>query len=76
MNISVSVLATEIEFTQAAMVVQLDDGRSISVPLDWFPTLKQATPVQLNNWRFIGEGVGIHWEDLDEDISVAGLLKS
>jgi len=76
MNISVSVLARDIEFTQDTMVVHLADGRSVSVPLDWFPSLKEASKAQLENWRFIGEGVGIHWEDLDEDISVAGLLRS
>ena len=76
MNISVNVLAKEIEFTQDTMVVHLDDGRSISVPLEWFPTLRDARKSQLENWRFIGDGVGIHWEDLDEDISIAGLLRS
>jgi hypothetical protein len=54
--------------------IQLTDGREISVPLEWFPTLRGATETQRNNWRLIGRGVGIHWEDLDEDISVAGLL--
>jgi hypothetical protein len=76
MNISVSVLAKDIEFTQDTMIVHLEDGRSISVPLDWFPSLRDASKAQLENWRFIGEGLGIHWEDLDEDISVAGLLRN
>ena len=76
MNISVSVLAKDIEFTQDTMIVHLEDGRSISVPLKWFPTLRNASKDQLENWHFIGEGVGIHWEDLDEDISIAGLLRS
>jgi hypothetical protein len=52
----------------------LSDGRVISVPLEWFPALRKATAKQRNNWRLIGKGVGIHWEDLDEDISVEGLL--
>jgi hypothetical protein len=56
------------------MSVQLSDGRVISVPLEWFPALRKATAKQRNNWRLIGKGVGIHWEDLDEDISVEGLL--
>ena len=76
MNISVSVVAKDIDFTQDTMIVHLEDGRSISVPIDWFPALKDASKAELENWRFIGEGVGIHWADLDEDISVAGLLRS
>ena len=76
MNISVSALAKDIEFTLETMIVHLEDGRSISVPLKWFPTLRNASKDQLKNWRFIGDGVGIHWEDLDEDISIAGLLRS
>jgi len=54
--------------------IELADGREISVPLEWFPSLRDATEAQRSNWRLIGRGVGIHWEDLDEDISVAGLL--
>jgi hypothetical protein len=50
------------------------DGRELSVPINWFPSLRDATPEQRNNWRFIGEGEGIHWKDLDEDILVEGLL--
>jgi hypothetical protein len=54
--------------------VLLLDGREISVPLEWFPKLRDATTAQRKNWRLIGGGYGIHWEDLDEDISVAELL--
>jgi hypothetical protein len=54
--------------------VQLSDGREISTPLDWFPKLRNATPEQRSHWKLIGKGVGIHWDDLDEDLSVAGLL--
>jgi Protein of unknown function (DUF2442) len=50
------------------------DGREISVPLDWFPRLQQATDEERQRWELIGNGVGIHWEAIDEDISVAGLL--
>ncbi len=57
-----------------AVVVDLSDGRTISVPLAWFPRLTYATQPEQNNWRLIGKGYGIHWEDLDEDISVEGLL--
>ena len=66
--------ARTVEFVTDAFVVHLEDGRSLSVPLEWFPRLRDATPEQRNNWRFIGPGTGIHWPDIDEDISVAGLL--
>ena len=56
--------------------MDLLDGRRISVPLEWFPKLSRATPEQRRNWRWIGGGIGIHWEDLDEDISIEGLLKA
>ncbi|HID88013.1 MAG TPA: DUF2442 domain-containing protein [Anaerolineae bacterium] len=70
----VTALAVTVRFDGEMLHIQLTDGREISVPLEWFPTLRDATEVQRNNWRLIGRGVGIHWEDLDEDISVAGLL--
>jgi hypothetical protein len=66
--------ARRVEFVPDALVVHLEDGRSLSVPLQWFPRLRDATPEQRNNWRLIGPGTGIHWPDIDEDISVAGLL--
>jgi len=50
------------------------DGRTITVPVAWFPRLLHGAPVKRSNWRLIGSGEGIHWPDLDEDISVAGLL--
>jgi hypothetical protein len=56
------------------MYVRLADGREIGVPLEWFPLLRDATPEQREHWRLIGGGVGIHWQDLDEDLSVARLL--
>jgi hypothetical protein len=56
--------------------VQLSDGREISAPLEWFPRLRDASPEQRANWRLIGRGIGIHWPDIDEDISVESLLKS
>ncbi len=55
--------------------VNLADGRTISVPLAWFPRLLEATPKQRAEWELIGEGIGIHWEAIDEDISVASLLQ-
>jgi hypothetical protein len=66
--------ARRVEFVPDAFVVYLDDGRSLSVPLEWFPLLRDATPEQRANWELIGLGIGIHWPELDEDISVAGLL--
>ena len=60
--------------TEETLTVELSDGRTLSVPLAWFPRLCHASPEECNNWRLIGKGHGIHWEDLDEDISVEGLL--
>lgn len=56
------------------MIVFLEDGRELAVPLEWFPNLRDATNEQLTNWRFIGKGEGIHWPELDEDILVERLL--
>ncbi len=56
------------------LTAELSDGRTISVPLDWYPRLTHATPAERDNWRLIGAGEGIHWPDLDEDISVEGLI--
>lgn len=66
--------ARTVEFIPDAFVVHLVDGRSLTVPLEWFPRLRDATPEQRSHWRLIGPGTGIHWPDIDEDISVAGLL--
>src|ERR1700720_186129 len=57
-----------------SLAVELSDGRTITVPLAWFPRLLHGTRAQRSNWRLIGSGEGIHWPDLDEDISVASLL--
>jgi len=70
------VLALTVRFTPDALLVALSDGREISTPLEWFPRLRDATPVQRKNWRLIARGIGIHWEDVDEDISVATLLRT
>jgi len=56
------------------LIVDLADGRTITVPLAWFPRLAHGTPAERANWRLIGSGEGIHWPDLDEDISIASLL--
>jgi hypothetical protein len=66
--------AVDVRVTEDNLSVELSDGRTISVPLGWFPRLEYATPSERANWRLIGNGRGIHWEDIDEDISVEGLL--
>lgn len=66
--------AENVTVTTDALSVDLSDGRTISVPLAWFPRLLHASPKERANWRLIGKGQGIHWEDLDEDISVENLL--
>ena len=71
---AVTPLATGIRFTKDMLYVQLADGREVGAPLEWFPKLRKATAAQRNSWRLIGRGVGIHWEGLDEDLSVAGVL--
>ncbi|MBF0501534.1 MAG: DUF2442 domain-containing protein [Candidatus Riflebacteria bacterium] len=64
-----------VRFSKETIVVDLMDGRSISAPLTWYPRLLHATPAQRNNWSLCGGGFGIHWEDLDEDLSTHGLLR-
>ena len=66
--------ATYVYFDAERLHVRLSDGREISAPLGWFPRLYHATDDQRKQWELIGQGVGIHWEAIDEDISVAGLL--
>lgn len=70
-----SVLAMDVHFTDDAMLVMLSDGREISVPLEWFPRLRDATPEQRKKWRLIARGIGMHWDEIDEDISVTTLLR-
>lgn len=60
--------------TDDTLAVDLADGRTISVPLAWYPRLLHGTSEERNNWRFIGDKEGIHWSDLDEDISIENLL--
>jgi hypothetical protein len=69
-------MASDVWFDSHLMHVRLLDGREINVPIEWFPKLRSATEEQRKKWRLIGKGVGIHWEDLDEDISIAGLLST
>jgi hypothetical protein len=72
---SAGALAVDVSCTGDTLTVVLTDGRTISAPLAWFPRLLGATPKQRADWELIGGGIGIHWESVDEDISVASLLK-
>lgn len=65
----------DVHFTEDVMSVDLMDGRTITVPLAWYPRLRHATPEQLAHWQECGGGYGIHWPDIDEDISTEGLLR-
>ena len=67
-------MASDVWFDKDMMHLRLMDGRELSVPIEWFPRLRDAKDEQRKKWRLIGNGVGIHWEELDEDISVAALL--
>ena len=66
--------AQDVVVTESTLTVDLDDGRTISAPLAWYPRLVHGTAEERNNWRISGAGWGIQWPDLDEDISVKGLL--
>ncbi len=78
MNISTielkDVSASHVMVTDEALIVDLSDGRTVSVPLGWYPRLVNGSKEEREDWRLIGEGTGIHWEKLDEDIEVASLL--
>jgi len=65
----------DVHFTNDTISVDLMDGRTITVPLTWYPRLLKATPAQRNNWQKSGGGYGIHWPDIDEDLSTEGLLR-
>ncbi len=74
LTINVEPLATDVTFGEDSFSVTLADGREVSVPLEWFPRLRDATEDQRGAWRLIGGGIGIHWEAIDEDISVESVL--
>lgn len=69
-----NVRAMDVTLSEDALTVDLDDARTISVPLAWYPRLWHGTPEERNNWEITGAGNGIHWPELDEDVSVEGLL--
>ena len=66
--------AQDLRFDDEMLIVRLDDGRELHVPLEWFPSLRDATEAERADWRFIGGGIGVHWEQLDEDLSIRGML--
>jgi hypothetical protein len=68
-------LAIDVEFPADMLHVTLKDGREIAAPLDWFPRLQKATARERKNWQLIGGGLGIRWDEIDEDISVESLLR-
>jgi hypothetical protein len=70
------VMAVDVKVTDDRLLVVLAAGRELATPLAWFPILAEATDEQRRNWRLIGRGHGIHWPDIDEDISVASLLRA
>jgi hypothetical protein len=73
--IEVDPLAERIEFTVDELIVCLVDGRKVSVPMTWYPRLAAADDKQRAHWELLGDGQGVHWPDIDEDLSVSGILK-
>ena len=67
--------AKNVRVTDRELVVELRDGRVVSVPLAWYPRLAEGSPRERRRWELLGPGIGIHWPDLDEDISIGGLLR-
>ena len=75
-SITLEARAEKVKVTDRELIVHLVDGRKLEIPLSWFPKLFHATPSKRNRCRLIGNGIGIHWPDLDEDLSVSGLMAS
>lgn len=67
--------AVDVSFTKTALHIVLADGREVWAPLEWFPRLREANEAERNNWRFIGNGIGVHWPAIDEDISISTLMR-
>jgi len=74
-TITIQPLAVDVSCNSDKLQVVLADGREISVPLEWYPRLLDATPRERNDWQLLGGGLGIHWESLDEDVTVESLLR-
>jgi uncharacterized protein DUF2442 len=75
-TVKVDATAVDVTIMDDRILVVVADGRELAAPLAWFPRLADATPDQRRNWRLIGRGQGIHWPEVDEDISVASLLRA
>jgi len=75
LGVEVQPRAREVQVTEDELIVLLVDGRRLSVPLAWFPALVRAAPEQRQRFELLGDGEGVHWPDIDEDLSVAGLLR-
>lgn len=75
-SVTLEARAEKVKVTGKELLVHLVDGRRLEVPLSWFPKLLHAAPAKRNHFRLIGDGIGIHWTDLDEDLSISGLLAS
>jgi hypothetical protein len=74
--VKVDATAIDVKVTSERLIVTLADGRELSAPLAWFPRLTEASDAQRQKWRLIGRGHGIHWPEIDEDISVTSLLRA
>jgi len=75
LEVEVNPLAEGVDFTADELIVSLVDGRKVSVPLTWYPRLAAADDEQRARWELLGDGQGIHWPDIDEDLSVSGILR-
>ena len=75
-SVTLEARAEKVKVTGKELIVHLVDGRRLEVPLSWFPKLLHAAPAKRNRFRLIGDGIGIHWPDLDEDLSISGLMAS
>ena len=73
-NLATEAAAKAVRVTADSLIVELRDGRTVSVPLGWYPRLAEGSPRERRHWELIGPGIGIHWPDLDEDISIEALL--
>ena len=74
LTVSINATIRDVTLSEDALTIELEDGRSVSVPLGWYPRLLHATASERRHWRLIGKGEGIHWPDLDEDISAENIL--
>ena len=75
MNLNKEPRIADVMSTGELLTISFDDGRVVSLPLKWYPRLYRATPAQRRNWELIGHGYGVHWPDVDEDLSADGLLR-